>query len=128
MTYPTADYLKIESPRFLVKKGNYVKAYQSLVALREVPLLAARDLFYMHAQLLAETKLLSKASEVELGNVLSNHSLATPGIGMNLEDIGQNETYQDEIRKITYFDRVLHLVRIPRVRRSAVAAFAIMST
>lgn len=116
-----------ESPRFLLKQGAYHKAYRSLIALREEPLLAARDLFYMHVQHLAETKLLSKNSDVELGPVSNNPSRATSGINSNPDDIGQNETYQNEIKKITYFGRIMHLARIPRVRRSAMAAFAIMS-
>lgn len=81
----------------------------------------------MHVQHLAETKLLSKNSDVELGPVSNNPSRATSGINSNPDDIGQNETYQNEIKKITYFGRIMHLARIPRVRRSAMAAFAIMS-
>lgn len=82
----------------------------------------------MHVQLLAETKLLSKDADIELGTVINDdRSCAASSINSNLEDIGTKETYQNEIKKITYFDRVLHLVRIPRVRRSAMAAFAIMS-
>ncbi|PGH27083.1 hypothetical protein AJ80_01269 [Polytolypa hystricis UAMH7299] len=106
---PTLPFLVLiyvcpESPRFLLKKRDYHGAYESLLALRGVPLLAARDLFYMHVQLLAETKL----AYTDLG------------------DVGENETYQDELEKITYVNRVLQLVRVPRVRRSAMAAFAIM--
>ncbi|KAK2756767.1 hypothetical protein FQN54_005213 [Arachnomyces sp. PD_36] len=116
-----------ESPRFLIKKGDYKKAYRSLVELREVPLLAARDLFYMHVQLLAETKLLSKGSDFGIAPDSTNR-YQEDSVSMNSanRDIGVEETYQNEIKKINYFDRVLHLVRVPRVRRSAVAAFAIM--
>ena len=117
-----------ESPRFLVKNGKYRESYRSLIALREVPLLAARDLFYMHVQLLAETKLLSRSPTVELGPVLNTPASEMPRANTILEDLNNKETYQNEIKKITYWDRILQLATIPRVRRSAVAAFAVMST
>ncbi|KAH0555842.1 hypothetical protein GP486_006212 [Trichoglossum hirsutum] len=48
-----------ESPRFLLKKGRYREAYRSLLQLRETPLQAARDLYYMNCQLQAEAMLIS---------------------------------------------------------------------
>jgi hypothetical protein len=110
-----------------VKKGNYRKAYRSLVALREVPLLAARDLFYMHVQLLAETKLISRGGTVQAAPVLHSPPNENPRVNTIFEDIRNNETYQNEVKEITYWHRILHLATIPRVRRSAVAAFAVMS-
>ena len=52
-----------ESPRFLIKRGgpkNYAKAYRSLVYLRGSPLLAAKELFYVHCQIDIEKRLLSQ--------------------------------------------------------------------
>ncbi|PFH52019.1 hypothetical protein AMATHDRAFT_141199 [Amanita thiersii Skay4041] len=43
-----------ESPRWYVLKGRYDKAYESLVRIRNHPLQAARDLYYMHVLLEAE--------------------------------------------------------------------------
>jgi sugar porter (SP) family MFS transporter len=43
-----------ESPRWLMKKGRYHRAYQSLLRLRNSPLQAARDLYYVHCQLQEE--------------------------------------------------------------------------
>lgn len=40
-----------ESPRWLIKKQRYCKAYSVLLRLRENPLLAARDLVFIWAQL-----------------------------------------------------------------------------
>lgn len=51
-------YCVPESPRWLIKKKKYAKAYKSLLRLRNTPLQAARDLYYVHAQLLAEDALL----------------------------------------------------------------------
>ncbi|KAK5118188.1 hypothetical protein LTR85_008168 [Meristemomyces frigidus] len=47
-----------ESPRWLMKKGRYAEAYQSLLRLRNSPIQAARDLYYVHAQLLIEHKII----------------------------------------------------------------------
>ena len=43
-----------ESARWLIKKGKHAKAYRSLLRVRNTPLQAARDLYYIHAQLEAE--------------------------------------------------------------------------
>ncbi|KAF2475015.1 MFS transporter [Lindgomyces ingoldianus] len=46
-----------ESPRWYIKKGRYANAYRSLKKLRNTELQAARDLYYIHAQLRAEASL-----------------------------------------------------------------------
>lgn len=43
-------YFCPESPRWYIKKGRFVEAYKSLVKLRHHPLMAARDLYYINAQ------------------------------------------------------------------------------
>jgi hypothetical protein len=43
-----------ESPRWLMKKRKYAKAYRSFLRLRNTPLQAARDLYYTHALLAQE--------------------------------------------------------------------------
>jgi MFS family permease len=53
-------YFAPESPRWLIKKGRHAKAYRSLLRLRNSPLQAARDLYYIHAQLLAEQALIKE--------------------------------------------------------------------
>ncbi|KAF8339671.1 uncharacterized protein EI90DRAFT_3279266 [Cantharellus anzutake] len=47
-----------ESPRWLMKKNRYKEAFQSFLRLRNTPLQAARDLYYVHAQLEAEKEVL----------------------------------------------------------------------
>ena len=47
--------LHLESPRWLMKKGRYREAYNSFQRLRNSELQAARDLYYVHRQLEAES-------------------------------------------------------------------------
>ncbi|KAH8678378.1 MFS transporter [Xylariales sp. PMI_506] len=48
-----------ESPRWLIKKNKISKAYASLLRLRNSPLQAARDLYYIHASLQAEEQMVA---------------------------------------------------------------------
>ncbi|KAF1847929.1 D-xylose-proton symporter [Cucurbitaria berberidis CBS 394.84] len=50
-----------ESPRWLMKKKKYAKAYRSFLRLRNTPLQAARDLYYTHA-LLEQEEILVRES------------------------------------------------------------------
>jgi MFS family permease len=51
-----------ESPRWCIKKGKYAQAFQSLRRLRNHEIQAARDLYYIHAQLRAENSLMTVRS------------------------------------------------------------------
>ncbi|KAJ4348890.1 hypothetical protein N0V95_005069 [Ascochyta clinopodiicola] len=51
-----------ESPRWLIKKNRYRKAWQSLVRLRFSPVQAARDLYYIHAQLQVEAQIIGRSN------------------------------------------------------------------
>lgn len=53
-------YFVPESARWLIKKGRHAEAYESLLRVRNTPLQAARDLYYIHAQLEAEDALLQE--------------------------------------------------------------------
>jgi len=45
-----------------MKKGRYAAAYKSLLKLRNTPLQAARDLYYVHAQLSIEAAVIGRSS------------------------------------------------------------------
>ena len=51
-----------ESPRWLMKKNRYPQAFRSLVRLRHTELQAARDLYYIHVQLVEESKIIGGAN------------------------------------------------------------------
>lgn len=53
-------YFCPESPRWYMKKGLYQDAYKSLLRLRNNPIQAARDLYYIHAQLELEAEIIGQ--------------------------------------------------------------------
>ena len=107
-------YVGSESPRWLAKKQRYSEAYEVLLRLKESPVLAARDLVHIRAQLNVETLLFTRnaGDVIELGN-------AIPHLDPNV--------YQREISLAGYGRRLIQLFTIPRVRRSTLAAFIVMS-
>ncbi|PPQ89516.1 hypothetical protein CVT25_012188 [Psilocybe cyanescens] len=61
---PRLNSVLEESPRWLMKKGRYKDAYASFKRLRNSELQAARDLYYVHRQLLEERVVASGASYI----------------------------------------------------------------
>lgn len=61
-------YFCPESPRWLMKKGKYHKAYRSLLRLRNSPMQAARDLYYIHAQIIQEKVLVEETGVAKTDN------------------------------------------------------------
>ncbi|KAJ9149440.1 Hexose transporter [Pleurostoma richardsiae] len=57
-------YLCPESPRWYMKKNKYPQALKSLLRLRNSPVQAARDLYYIHAQLEIEKELVGRSNYV----------------------------------------------------------------
>jgi MFS family permease len=53
-----------ESPRWYMKKNRYVDAYASLLKLRNVPLQAARDIYFIHCQLEIEKEVVAGSNYV----------------------------------------------------------------
>ncbi|KAG9190304.1 hypothetical protein G6011_08392 [Alternaria panax] len=61
-------YLMPESPRYLMKHGEYCKALEAFEQIQTTQLLASRNFMYAHAQLGFETRLL-KGEVNQLGNL-----------------------------------------------------------
>lgn len=57
-------YFCPESPRWYMKKNRYPQAYRSLLKLRNNPLQAARDLYYIHTQLEIEKEIIGNSNYV----------------------------------------------------------------
>ena len=57
-------YFCPESPRWYIKKNRYNDAFKSLLRLRNTPLQAARDLYYVHAQLVEEHDIIGKSNYI----------------------------------------------------------------
>ena len=55
-------YFCPESPRWYMKKGRWQDAYRSLIRLRNNKLQAARDLYYIQAQLKVEAEIIGKTN------------------------------------------------------------------
>lgn len=55
-------YFCPESPRWYIKRGQYARAFKSLTRLRKHPLQAARDLYYIHAQLSLEKEIIGNSN------------------------------------------------------------------
>ncbi len=51
-----------------MKKGKHAKAYKALLRLRNTPMQAARDLYYIHAQLVQEDILVEESGVSTKGN------------------------------------------------------------
>lgn len=102
-----------ESPRWLIKKQRYCKAYDVLLRLRENSLLAAKDLVFIWAQLQVETPLFMRTTEnvIDVENPIPY-----------LED----RVYVRETGLLEYARRVSQLFTIPRARRATLASFLVM--
>lgn len=55
-------YFCPESPRWYIKKGRYHEAFKSLCRLRNTHLQAARDLYYIHVQLIEESQIIGQST------------------------------------------------------------------
>ncbi|KAJ9665056.1 hypothetical protein H2201_004922 [Coniosporium apollinis] len=110
-----------ESPRFLIKKGRFKEAYTSLCYLNETPLQAARELYYISAQIEAENQLYmnkdSRRKDLELQDII-------PGDNGNVrgELLGRSAI----ISNTSFWRRLWRLGSVPRIRRALLAAFVVM--
>ncbi|KAG6040954.1 hypothetical protein E4U41_006545, partial [Claviceps citrina] len=91
-------YFCPESPRWYLKKNKHARAWRSLLRLRNTPLQAARDLFYIHCLLEQEEALLVRES-------------SGPGVS---------------VARGSLLTRFVELFTIPRVRRATWASGIVM--
>ncbi|KAL8783689.1 MAG: hypothetical protein Q9195_009314 [Heterodermia aff. obscurata] len=103
-----------ESPRWLIKKKRYDEAFTVLSRLRGNPLLAARDLVFIRAQLQMETTLFRR----------TNHDVI---VVENRIPYLDPQVYDEEIGLVGYARRITQLFTIPRVRRATLASFVVMT-
>ena len=101
-SYSEQKLIYLESPRWYIKKHRYLDAFSALQRLRNTSLQAARDLYYIHAQVRLE--------EMMLGD---GDILVTEG----------QERYS---RSGRYSSRFVQLFTIARIRRATLAAFVVM--
>lgn len=121
------------SPRWLIKRGRYADAYNSLCRLRDTPLQAASscllfssapmvfseltcgagDLYTIHTQIQVEALLIS--NPIDLEGKLQHWSTTT-----------DHTIYQEAVKNTSFFSRTLQLFIIPRNRRATLAASVAM--
>lgn len=134
-------YVCPESPRFLMKRGHYRAAYNSLLLLRLHPILAAKELFYVHCQMGVENRFLarSRGHDVEFAPV--------PPEATNKKRFAKSEKHQStdshrdvmerarravpdahhhSRRPASYWQKVHQLFTIKRNRRAILAAVVCM--
>lgn len=98
-------YFCPESPRWHIKKHRYNDAFRSLKRLRNTPLQAARDLYYIHAQVRLEEIMLGDGDIQKMYVENGKEHLSNRG---------------------RYLARFIQLFTIARVRRATLAAFVVM--
>ncbi|KAI7505077.1 MFS transporter [Hortaea werneckii] len=105
----TLIYVVPESPRFLMKRGRYPAAYQTLILLRGHSILAAKELFYVHCQM-----------EVEKHAYLKKDPEASSRSGATTRRVRPSRG------RPTYLTKLCQLFAVPRIRRAMMAAVVCM--
>lgn len=107
-------FICTESPRWLIKQRNrYDEAYKSLLRLRIVPILAARELCFIHYQIQVERSL------------FYDRRLAD-GEPEGDEDQDGGDPFEAQYSSSSYLRRFLNLFLYSRNRRASLAAFVVM--
>lgn len=115
-------YVCPESPRFLMKRGHYKTAYHNLILLRFHPILAAKELLYVHCQMEVESRFLGLHHRQD---VQSNEHATTNGekSGGKLARLWSRPR---PTRPVNYWQKLYQLFTIKRNRRAIVAAVVVM--
>lgn len=107
-----------ESPRFLIKKQRWQEAYKSLVYFNKAPLLAARELFYINAQIKTESEVYSHVNghvDVEANGHAEDTAIGT-------SNPVHEDVYQTH-KATSYLKRLIQLFTVPRIRRATTGKF-----
>lgn len=110
-------FTSTESPRFLMKHNRYRAAYQTLLALRGEPVLAAKEMLYVHYQMDVEMRFLNQRAG-------------------SRDDFEQDEMTEKQKsrwrrlprldRSINYWQKLGQLFTVKRIRRAMLAAIICM--
>ena len=101
-------YLCPESPRFLIRKNHYGKAYESLRRFRKTEIQACRDLYAIHSQLQIEAEIIRDDPE-------DNRNWYS------------QEVYQEEVKDMHYWQRIHRLVTRRRNLRASISSCLCMA-
>ena len=114
-----------ESPRFLIRRGNYRTAFGVLCQLRPTELQAARDLFYIHSQLQKEAALIKAQmtpNQRDWGGSTNRSPLEQS------PDQADDNQYLKTVQSSSYLHSVGALWKVPRNRNACTAAFIVMAS
>ncbi|KAK4507915.1 hypothetical protein PRZ48_001650 [Zasmidium cellare] len=118
-------YVCSDSPRFLLKRGprRYKDAYTTLLSLRGQPILAAKELLYVHYQMEVEKRYIS-GTKRDADIVREEQTV---------DEVKGNTTSTRTLRSrfgpthsINYFQKFGQLFTNKRIRRATVAAVVVM--
>ena len=101
----------------MIKTGKFRRSFKSLCYLNKTPLQAARELYYIHAQIQAEIKFHSRHRERRESNDIELESSER-----NTHEGG----HQSYLKLASYWRRCWELVSIPRNRHSLDSALVVM--
>ena len=102
-----AVFAACESPRWLIIKEDYDKAFTTLVRLRGDRIVAAKELVSIHYQIQAERRVFLK------------RDFDPTMTGLN--------AYNSRLKRSSYWERLRNIFLYPRIRRAAIAAFIVMA-
>ncbi|TKA83514.1 hypothetical protein B0A55_00496 [Friedmanniomyces simplex] len=110
-------YVCPESPRFLMRRGYYRRAYQNLILLRFHPILAAKELLYVHCQMEVESRFLGEVTKSPAGD---------EGKKRTSKLASTFRRHSAAARPVNYWRKLYQLFSIKRNQRAITAAMVCM--
>ncbi|KAK4560641.1 hypothetical protein LTR86_005219 [Recurvomyces mirabilis] len=114
-------YVCPESPRFEIKRGRYHTAYQNLILLRFHPILAAKELLYIHFQSQVESRFIGPRKHTVVG---PDQPQGTEEKA--LERHRRRAMWRRPPASVNYWEKLYYLFTVKRNRRALVAAVVCM--